>query len=196
MNKGRIIFCSGGCRSGKSAKALELAAWAPGFAGSGRVFVATLEARDREMRERVEAHRLERGQGWQTLEIPLREAPGLAAQLDRALKLGQVLVLDCLSTWVSACMEALPDQQEATAEPGGARALERAILARFGEALDLLAQSGAFCVLVSCETGLGLVPESAAGRAFRDILGRVNQLAAARADEAYFMVSGLPLRLK
>ncbi|MDR1124461.1 MAG: bifunctional adenosylcobinamide kinase/adenosylcobinamide-phosphate guanylyltransferase [Deltaproteobacteria bacterium] len=195
MNKGRLIFCSGGCRSGKSAQALRLAEGLAGRAdnapAAGLVFVATLDVRDAEMRARVERHRLERGAGWQTLEIPVDKAPDLAAHLDRALRLGRVLVLDCLSTWVGACLESLPQRP-----PGGCRELEEAILARLAEALDLLAQAGARCVLVSAETGLGLVPESKDGRAFRDVLGRVNQLAAARADEAWFMVSGLPLRLK
>lgn len=189
MNKGRIIFCSGGCRSGKSARAQRLAE-EMAKTESGLVFIATLEVRDPEMRVRVEAHRLERGPAWQTVEIPLNSAPDLPACLARALELGRVLVLDCLSTWVSACLEAMAPVNQEYLD------LEAAILARFTEALDRLVEGGAHCVLVSAETGLGLVPESKAARIYRDILGRVNQLAAARADEAWFMVSGLPLKLK
>lgn len=192
MDKGRIIFCSGGCRSGKSAQALKLAQQFKDAAAGGLVFVATLEARDPEMQARVEAHRLERGEKWRALEIPLGRAPELAAHLARALELGRVLVLDCLSTWVSACLEALPPDLV----NGERRELEEAVLGCLAEALDLVARSGASCVLVSAETGLGLVPESKTDRVFRDLLGRVNQLAAARADEAWLMVSGLPLQLK
>jgi adenosylcobinamide kinase/adenosylcobinamide-phosphate guanylyltransferase len=189
INKKRIIFCTGGIRSGKSAYALRLAADA-----RSRVFIATAEGRDEEMRQRILAHKKERGPEWQTLEVPASLSLELPALVRKALGLGEVLVLDCLSTWVSGCMEALAGRNDRSAQSGADPAGE--ILGIFAQAIGILKEAEARAVLVSAETGLGLVPLDAEARLFVDVLGKVNQLAAASSDEAYFLVSALPLRLK
>ncbi|MDR2892156.1 MAG: bifunctional adenosylcobinamide kinase/adenosylcobinamide-phosphate guanylyltransferase [Deltaproteobacteria bacterium] len=194
----RIIFCTGGCRSGKSAFALDLASKLPG----SKLFVATAEASDAEMLDRIGRHRLERGPEWDCLEISVGEAPHLARHLVQAKQ--DILLLDCLSSWVSACLCAYPglfepensDSAERTSRAGLAREAELAVMGYFRACLSGLRQRGGEIILVSAETGLGLIPPSLAGRVFRDILGLVNQEAARCADKAYLIVSGLPLRLK
>jgi adenosylcobinamide kinase/adenosylcobinamide-phosphate guanylyltransferase len=182
--RGRIIFCTGGCRSGKSAYALSLA---EGFAP--KVFIATAEGRDAEMRQRILAHKRERGPEWTTLEIPVASSLNLPEFARKAAGLGGVLLLDSLSTWVSGCMEVLSGARDETA-------LMDEVLAVFAQAVNILRQAGSRAVLVSAESGLGLVPLTAEGRLFADLLGKVNQAAARHSDEAYFVVSSLPLRLK
>jgi adenosylcobinamide kinase/adenosylcobinamide-phosphate guanylyltransferase len=182
--KGRLIFCTGGRRSGKSAYALSLT---EGFAP--KVFIATAEGRDAEMRQRILAHKRERGPEWTTLEIPVASALNLPDFVQRAAGSGGVLLLDCLSTWVSGCMEVL-------SSPRDAAALADRVLRLFAQVLRILRQSGVRGVLVSAESGLGLSPLTEEGRLFADLLGKVNQLAARHSDEAYFVVSSLPLRLK
>ena len=162
----------GGARSGKSALALRLAADAEQV-----VFVATAEARDEEMAERIERHRRERPAGWRVVEEPvaLREA------IEAAPPAGYVVV-DCLSLWVSNLLEAgWADEAVKTEAERTARA-----------AAD---RPGA-TVVVSNEVGLGVVPATPLGRRYRDLLGRVNATFAAAADEALFVVAGraLPLR--
>lgn len=159
----------GGARSGKSRRALALAE----EAGASRVFVATAEALDGEMAERIARHRRERGAGWTTIEEPRRlvEALGRAA--------GDVCLVDCLTLWLSNIMR---DGLDAEAET-----------ARLCEALPAFP---APLVLVSNEVGLGLVPETAAGRAFRDAQGRLNREVAAVCERVEFVAAGLPLGLK
>ncbi|MDL2306739.1 bifunctional adenosylcobinamide kinase/adenosylcobinamide-phosphate guanylyltransferase [Desulfovibrio sp. OttesenSCG-928-C06] len=201
---GNIVFCTGGCRSGKSAYALNLVSGLTckkGQADSAgqsapKVFVATMEARDAESRERVRRHQEERMQGdaseWQTLEIPIAQALNLPEKLDEACALGGAVLLDCLSTWVSACLEAVRINV-----PGLEYSQTEDMIAEvFAAALLRLRKSGLPVVIVSCEVGLGLVPADRESRLFRDALGRVNQLAAAAADEVVVLLSGLPLRLK
>ena len=189
---GRIIFCTGGCRSGKSAYALDAASAMPG----SKVFIATMEARDAESLERVRRHQEERerlsGTLWQTVEITVTGSLDLPGGLAAACASGDVVLLDCLSTWVSACLEVLRVNL-----PGlGYVQSEEMIVEVFSAALGQLRSSGKSAVIVSSETGLGWVPADRESRLFRDALGRVNQLAAAEADEAFLLVSGLPLRLK
>jgi adenosylcobinamide kinase/adenosylcobinamide-phosphate guanylyltransferase len=161
----------GGARSGKSALALRLAVDAEQV-----VFVATAEARDEEMAERIERHRRERPAGWRVVEEPvaLREA------IEAAPPAGCVVV-DCLSLWVSNLLEAgLADEAVKTEAERTARA-----------AAD---RPGA-TVVVSNEVGLGVVPATPLGRRYRDVLGRVNATFAAAADEALFVVAGRTLPL-
>lgn len=160
----------GGARSGKSRHALALAE----AAGPRRIFVATGEAGDAEMAERIARHRAERGAGWRTLEEPLdlARAVGDAAAADAVL-------VDCLTLWLSNLMLAGRDVEAATAALLGA-----------------LARAPLPVVLVSNEVGLGLVPETALGRRFRDAQGRLNQRVAAAVGRVDFVAAGLALRLK
>lgn len=165
------LFVLGGTRSGKSAYAL---ARARELGGEEVTFVATALPGDPELDERIALHRRVRPSGWDTLEADA----DLAGTIARA-RPERVLLLDSLTLWASAFAET-------------AGSLERA----WDEAAAALARRDRPVVLVSDEVGLGIVPVTPAGRRFRDELGRLNQSAAAFANEAVFMVAGLPLRLK
>jgi adenosylcobinamide kinase / adenosylcobinamide-phosphate guanylyltransferase len=164
-----LIFITGGARSGKSSFALARAAQLDGDAVS---FIATAEALDDEMRTRIEHHQLERNPAWQTLEQPLN--------IDLELCQHNVIVLDCVSLWVSNQLLGNDTEEQM---------LERA--------RQLVASlESKTLVVVTNEVGFGIVPDNALARAFRDALGRVNQHLARAASEAYLLVSGLPIRLK
>jgi adenosylcobinamide kinase / adenosylcobinamide-phosphate guanylyltransferase len=166
---GRSILILGGARSGKTARALAIA---EPFAL--RTYIATAEALDAEMADRIARHRQERSAGWTTLEVPL-DLPGAIAALPR----GAAGLVDCLTLWLSNLMGAGRDVEAARDD------LLRAVRA-----------CPATLVLVSNEVGLGLVPETPLGRAFRDEQGRLNQAVAAAVAEVEFVAAGLPLRLK
>ncbi len=159
----------GGARSGKSAYAESLLAGAPAL------YLATAQARDGEMGDRIARHRARRGADWTTLEEPL----DLTGALSRHLTPDRPALVDCLTLWISNLMEAGRDVEAATAG-----------LCR------LLADPPGPVVLVSNEVGMGLVPETALGRAFRDHQGRVNQEVAQACRRVVFVAAGLPLMLK
>lgn len=167
----RTVFVLGGARSGKSAFAERLA----DATGLEQVYIATGQAFDAEMEARIDAHRRSRGTGWRTVEAPqaLTQAIRAKARHDR------VLLVDCLTLWLSNCLLADDDIAAAIDELG-----------RMLEAAD------GTIILVSNEVGLSIVPENALARAFRDHSGRMNQAIAARADEAWLVAAGLPLKLK
>lgn len=167
-----LIFVTGGARSGKSSYAEGLAAQA----GEAVTYLATAQAFDDEMRERIGRHRAERPADWHTVEEPLN-----VVQAVQDAKT-PTLLLDCLSVWVGNLMhfEYTDDQ----------------ILAQ-AEALAQAARSGpGTTIFVTNEVGFGIVPDNALARRYRDVLGWVNQKCAAASAEAYLVVSGLPLRLK
>jgi adenosylcobinamide kinase/adenosylcobinamide-phosphate guanylyltransferase len=174
---------TGGVRSGKSARALELARERSG--GRPVLFVATAQAFDDEMRARIDTHRAERPPHWLTLEAPIEIASALArrASLDRPA----VVVIDCLTLWVSNLLLSLPE--EADAEPVVAERT-RALLAVLRERAETPV------IVVTNEVGLGVVPPTALGRRYRDALGRANQLVAAAADEVILLVSGIDVPIK
>lgn len=171
--RGRLILVLGGASSGKSQAAL-------GMAGrrSPKAFVATGQALDREMAERIERHRASRSDDWITAEVPIDPADWLKREGSGY----RTIVLDCLTLWLSNL--------------GGTRVPDSAISGRVAELLNAARFTAARVVFVSNELGLGLVPGSRSGRRFRDLAGRVNQQVAAEADEVYFVVAGRPLRLK
>ncbi|WP_028967813.1 bifunctional adenosylcobinamide kinase/adenosylcobinamide-phosphate guanylyltransferase [Sphingomonas phyllosphaerae] len=165
----RIRLVLGGARSGKSrhAQALAEACAAPWR------FVATAQAFDAEMAERIAHHRADRSAAWATIEAPLALAETIAAVGDG------VLLVDCLTLWTSNLLLADADIDAAT----------DALVAA-------LAQSRAHIILVSNEVGWGIVPDNALARRFRDVAGRVNQRVAAIADRVDLVVAGLPMTLK
>ena len=161
----------GGARSGKStyAEGLVLAS------GLRPRYVATTDAGDDEMRERIDRHRARRGPGWETVEEPL----GLTRTLSRQSAADVAVLVDCLTLWLSNLMLAGRDPEWETAE--------------------LCSTLGALpgpAVLVSNEVGMGLVPETPLGRRFRDVQGRLNQAVAATVPCVVFVAAGLPLILK
>ena len=178
---GRITFVLGGARSGKSSFAERLARDIE--AGGGRiVYLATcgVVAGDTEMSERISRHRARRPASWTTVEEPMDLTPRAFA-----LARGETLLVDCLSLWVS---NMLCGADESVDSGDG-------ILARVRTFLSAAAASAGDVILVSNETGCGVVPVSGLGRRYRDILGWANQAAADAADEVWFLVAGLPQRL-
>ncbi|MGB0084147.1 MAG: bifunctional adenosylcobinamide kinase/adenosylcobinamide-phosphate guanylyltransferase [Rhodomicrobiaceae bacterium] len=166
----RSILILGGARSGKTRRALALAE-----AFARRFYVATAEALDEEMSSRIAQHRHERGEVWTTIEAPLDLTQAIRGIGDA----GAVCLVDCLTLWLSNLMGAGRDVAAATQD----------LCKALREATPKL-------ILVSNEVGLGLVPETPLGRAFRDHQGRLNQAVAAIADEVEFVAAGLPVRLK
>jgi len=166
----RLTFLLGGARSGKSvhAEALITALPAPW------TYIATAQAFDDEMRERIALHRDRRAHGWRTLDAPIALADTL-----RRLAPGQPLLLDCLTLWLTNVMLA-----------------ERDVEAAVAELCAVLASPTGPWFVVSNEVGLGIVPDNALARRFRDEAGRLNQKVAAMADEVLFLVAGLPMKVK
>jgi adenosylcobinamide kinase / adenosylcobinamide-phosphate guanylyltransferase len=165
-----VTLVLGGARSGKSRHAERLVE----AAASGGTYCATAEPGDDEMRARIAAHRARRGPFWETVERPREVARAIAlARPERPV------LVDCLTLWLSNLLLA-----GAALEPEFAR-LEAALQAAPGP-----------IVLVANEVGMGLVPETALGRDFRDAAGRLNQRMAALADRVVFVAAGLPLVLK
>ncbi len=187
-----LIFILGGARSGKSDYALELARQ---LAGGGSVlFIATAQAGDDEMAERITHHRAERPGHWHTLEAP--QAVGhrwYEFQQSPAHGGGPgVAVLDCLTLLVSNLLFAGEDDPE--------HEDESAIMRRVDEELDALLamyrQGDSSLIVVSNEVGLGIVPGGRISRVYRDLLGRANRRLARVADHAHFLLAGIPLDLK
>ncbi|MHB0874425.1 MAG: bifunctional adenosylcobinamide kinase/adenosylcobinamide-phosphate guanylyltransferase [Anaerolineae bacterium] len=179
---GQLVLVLGGARGGKSAFAQQLAG---DLGGRDVLFVATAEAFDDEMRARIDAHQRERPPGWRTLEAPRAVAEALAAAVAGA----RVVLLDCMTLLVSNVMLALGEEPDAVAAQQAVESEVRALLAAC-DATD------ATFIIVSNEVGMGLVPPYRLGRLYRDLLGRANQMLAARAERVYFLLAGLPLELK
>ncbi len=173
MRQHKIILIGGGARSGKSDLALALAR----HLGRRRLFLATAQAGDDEMRDRILRHRRTRGNDFRTLEEPLAVPEVLRQTSD-----DDVVVLDCLTLWLA---NLLFDGHE-----------PEAVLRRVEELAEVLRERPAHAVVVTSEVGLGLVPETPLGRTFRDVAGLAHQCLAAAADEVYFGALGVMLRLK
>lgn len=164
--RGRLVLVLGGARSGKSRFALRLA-------GPGAALVVTAEARDAEMAARIARHRHERDPQQEVLEAP-RDVPGAVRRAA-----APVVVVDCLTLWLSNLLELDADPEAALAE-----------------FLAAVRGSGKTVIAVSNEVGLGLVPTTPLGRAFRDWAGRWHQVLAEAAEAVYFLVAGQPLRIR
>lgn len=180
MNK--IFFITGGSRSGKSNFALKMAS---GFSGS-KIYIATAEALDEEMKDRIARHKEERSDEWKTIEEPIK-IPEIIKELKGRYN---VLLLDCLTLWLSNLI-IREDKKEAMKTE-----IEKFLdsLRYFKNPSASSLQSSLF--IVSNEVGMGIVPENRLARMFRDQAGMLNQKVAEIADEVYFVVSGIPLRIK
>jgi adenosylcobinamide kinase/adenosylcobinamide-phosphate guanylyltransferase len=166
----RVTLVLGGARSGKSRFAEKL------VIGAGRgTYIATAEARDSEMRARIDSHRVRRGQAWRTVEAPL----DLVGALTSAEAEGEPVLVDCLTLWLSNLMEA-----------------DRDIRGETDELISRLTGLQCPAVLVSNEVGQGIVPANPLARRFRDHAGMLNQAVAAVADRVFFVTAGIPAQLK
>jgi adenosylcobinamide kinase / adenosylcobinamide-phosphate guanylyltransferase len=166
------IMVLGGARSGKSSFALSEASSLPGK----KAFLATAEALDEEMAARIARHKTERSPDWTTFEEPV-ELPSL---ISRIAPDHPVILIDCLTLWVSNIL---------------VRGLDIDHYA--GQFMEAIADPGVtHLYIVSNEVGLGLVPEVPLGRQYRDDLGRLNTAIAAAATDVYFMIAGIPMKLK
>lgn len=168
-----LIFLTGGARSGKSAYALQCAE-----CYEKKAFLATAEAFDEEMAARVQKHKEERGTGFYTIEEPMH--------LDRALREipgeTEVVIVDCLTVWAGNLLYRLGSSKE--------------VMVFVDRLLDVLQNPPCNIILVSNEVGMGIVPENAMAREFRDITGIINQKVANVSTEAWLLCSGLPVKLK
>jgi adenosylcobinamide kinase/adenosylcobinamide-phosphate guanylyltransferase len=176
----QLILILGGARSGKSAYAEKLAA----RLGRRVLYIATAEAGDAEMAERIKAHQLARPATWQTLAAPRQVSAALATITEQP----DALLLDCLTLLVSNIILALEGEAPATVEA----AVQAELAALIAAQTDLQAP----LIVVSNEVGLGLVPPYPLGRLYRDVLGRANQHLAGLANQVFFMVAGLPMTVK
>jgi adenosylcobinamide kinase / adenosylcobinamide-phosphate guanylyltransferase len=166
----KIALVIGGARSGKSTFAEKLVT----DLGRPRIYIATAEVWDTEMRDRIAQHRIDRGPDWQTVDAP-RNIPAALADVSPEA----VVLVDCATLWLSNTMlaQADPDVETATF-------------------LAALAACPAPVAVVSNEVGSGIVPDNALARQFRDLQGRLNQRMAAQADLVVTVIAGLPLVLK
>ena len=187
---GRLIFILGGARSGKSGYAQELAKAEAERFGKGVLYVATATARDEEMARRVAHHRHSRPSGWRTVEEPHRVSrviQGVDAD-------SGALIVDCLTLLLS---NILFDQRVGHPRvEGREQEKEQAVMEEIERILQAARGCPATVILVSNEVGQGVVPPTAAGRLFRDVAGRIHQRIAREAQEVYFLIAGLPQRLK
>ncbi len=169
-----VVLITGGARCGKSRYAMELAGGHEG----GRVYIATAEPIDADMRGRIEKHKEERGDKFVTIEEPV----DLAGALGRVPGGAGVAVVDCLTVWLGNLMHH-------HGEGGGA-------LPGVAEFLEILDAPPCDLILVTNEVGRGIIPENRLARSYRDALGRLNQETAQRASRVILMVSGLPVTIK
>ena len=161
----------GGARSGKS----RYAHWLGEESGRERVLVATAQALDSEMRERIDRHRAERGGTWRTREVPIALPEVLATETGP----DRIVLVDCLTLWLANIVLAGTDPERAAAD------LVRSI-----------AEAAGPLVLVSNEVGQGVVPATPLGRAFRDVHGRLNQQVASACEAVVLVVAGCPALMK
>ncbi len=167
----RQLFVIGGARSGKSRHAQRLAE----DSGDALLFIATAQAYDKEMRDRIARHQADRDSRWRTIEAPIDLAAAIASE-DRE---GTMILVDCLTLWASNLLLSESDPEPQVA------ALLQAVAAPRGR-----------IILVANEVGLGIVPDNALARAFRDLAGMINQRVAAISDRVDMIVAGIPLTLK
>ena len=180
MTERELILIMGGARSGKSTYAEGLAAKRSGDV----LFVATAQALDGEMADRIAAHRASRPESWSTLEVS--QDVGRAI---RAADNADTILLDCITLLVSNIIVTL-------GEGASLEEAEQATMREIGALLDAWRQVGGRWIVISNEVGMGIVPPYKLGRTYRDVLGRANQILAKEADQVVLMVAGLPWTLK
>ncbi len=173
MTKKQIIFITGGARSGKSSFALGNASILKGR----KAYIATAEALDEEMKDRIEKHRRQRGKDWEAIEEPLKIAELIRKGTDGY----KVVIIDCLTLWLSNIMLGSLDADDAIED-----LVESLVAAR--------ARMNIY--IVSNEVGMGIVPDNGLSRRFRDLAGILNRKVAEISDAVYLVVAGIPLKIK
>jgi len=171
----KLILITGGCRSGKSHYAIELA---KKLNKTTTVYIATATFKDAEMEERIRNHQKSRPAEWQTVE----EGKNIDTVLMNLKGLSEVVLIDCLTMLTSNLLIELNDQNK--------------IIHRIESMLKVISDSELTVIMVTNEVGAGIVPDGKLGRDFRDLSGIVNQLTARAADEVYLMVAGIPMKIK
>ncbi|MFC1919437.1 bifunctional adenosylcobinamide kinase/adenosylcobinamide-phosphate guanylyltransferase [Chloroflexota bacterium] len=174
------IFILGGARSGKSRFAQELAE----NTSEKVLFVATAQGLDHEMMARIQEHRRTRPKTWRTLEAAMNIGDQIMLNLGDA----QLVLVDCLTLLVSNVFSSIGRDT--------ASAWEKMAMCEVRQILETMDRTGSVYIIISNEVGMGLVPDNPMGREYRDILGKVNQLMASRADTIYFMIAGIPVKIK
>ncbi|MGL4307659.1 MAG: bifunctional adenosylcobinamide kinase/adenosylcobinamide-phosphate guanylyltransferase [Cetobacterium sp.] len=185
---GRITYITGGSRSGKSSfaekKILE--------SERKKIYIATALVFDDEMKSRVAKHKSQRGENWKTLEA----YKNLKNILMENSSGDEIILLDCLTNMVTNNMIMEEEIDWDTISPMKVDEIEEKIKKELLEFIDYIDKSEYQLIVVSNEIGMGLVPAYALGRYFRDICGRMNQIVAEKSQEAYFVVSGIPMKIK
>jgi adenosylcobinamide kinase/adenosylcobinamide-phosphate guanylyltransferase len=171
----------GGARSGKSRLAQEMAR----KEGGPVLFVATAEAGDEDMKERIEKHRRNRPADWTTLEVTTRLGQHIAQNIGKA----RTVIIDCVTLLVNNVFQ---EHQETT----DAAWLEKAVLTEIEDLIKCIKRSDAHFIIVTNEVGLGIVPADRVSRLYRDFLGTANRRLAEAADEVIFMAAGIPVTIK
>ncbi|MEK6528079.1 MAG: bifunctional adenosylcobinamide kinase/adenosylcobinamide-phosphate guanylyltransferase [Nitrospirota bacterium] len=168
----KIIFITGGARSGKSAFALKKASEISGR----KAYIATAEALDNEMKKRIEKHKNDRGNNWDTYEEPVKIAELIKTVGDKY----KVVLVDCLTLWLSNLIHT-------------GREVNKEIESFIS---SLVTHHSSLIFIVSNEVGMGIVPDNKMAREFRDWAGFLNQKIAGISDEVYLIAAGIPLRIK
>ncbi len=169
---GKLIFITGGARSGKSAFAQKLAA----RLGKKVTYIATAQAKDKEMELKIKFHRKNRPSHWKTIE----EEKDITEVLSRGAKKSEVILLDCLTLLISNLL--LSSRKD--------------VLKEVRQLVGRIKEIKATTLIVSNEVGMGIVPDNRLARRFRDIAGEANQIVAQVADEVYLVVSGIPIKVR
>jgi len=180
MERGKLILVTGGARSGKSSFAEKLAK----EANKDVTYLATSQALDEEMALRIEEHKKRRPKNWKTIEEPLNAS----SVIEKEGKSDRVILLDCLALLVANLIFSKGDS---TSEP-----IDQAVLNEIKTLAKISKDVPASVIIVTNEVGMGIVPEYPLGRAYRDTLGKANQILASEADEVYLLVCGIPVNVK
>lgn len=209
---GQLIFITGGRRSGKSSCALELAE----SMGSKRLYIATAQALDVEMEERISRHRIERGDGWETVEEPVNVAEVVAKAGGQSRFYAyqavngtvppayDVILVDCLTLWLCNVMyEKAGDCPRFTDEAERSRRIgtvpsdsDNSDMKKIDMLVEACKTSKTTVIAVSNELGSGVIPDNSLSRRFSDLAGIMNQKMAAAADKVILTVSGIPMTIK
>ena len=153
------------------------------------LFVATAEAGDEEMRQRIEEHQRTRPSSWSTLEVTTHVGNEILKKVGGA----QVVIVDCITLLVN---NIFGQNTDPTGEHFDASLIEKEVTREIGELIECINCLDTSFLMVTNEVGMGLVPANKMGRLYRDLLGKANQLLAEQADEVYLMVAGLPVPIK